>query len=306
LVALAASDPGTAKPSSTGAHRRSARAGGQPTHARVRRLKLRNDIETWSAGCIALALVLLLAWSIKPGGVPSHGAAVSRKPAAPLPRGAAQLPAGIRIIPEKTGFVAREDILAGTLAVPTGRLAVDDYFVGNPQVVVRVPPGRHPVRATVADSVGHPHPAGSVGELALVTVETGSGTPIRWRDAGTMSTDGGLGGFASVETAEAMYSESMTDRLLDKIDAADHDGIAELRLDHEHNLFSFNAGLGDGGYGVYAGIDATGAVTRVVFDGALLHLAWPGQRRPESARAERSVPPAVVSTSLGLTARTRP
>jgi hypothetical protein len=160
--------------------------------------------------------------------------------------------------------------------VPNGRLGVDDFWIADPQVVVRVPPGRHAVRATVADRVGHLKPAGAVGDLALVTVVTAAGAPIRWRDAGTMGTDGGLGGFASLEAANVMGSDpTLGDRLLDRIDAATHDGIAELRVGDGLNLFSFDAGLGDGGYGVYVGTDAAGTVTRVVFDGGLLHLAWP-------------------------------
>jgi hypothetical protein len=244
----------------------------------VRRLKLRNDIATWSVGCIVLAVLLLIASLIKPDASPSLGAAGRGEhvhQTAPLPRGPAQLPAGVRVVPEKTGFVPREDILAGTLVLPSGRLAVDDYFMGDPQVVVNVPSGRHPVRATVADGVGHRQPAGSAGELALVTVATGPGTPTRWRYAGTMGTDGGLGGFASVEASDVMRHHDMSDRLLDVIDAASHDGIAQLRLGDDLNLFTFDAGLGDGGYGVYVGTDVAGTVTRVVFDGALLHLAWP-------------------------------
>jgi hypothetical protein len=243
-------------------------------------VKVRNDIETWSAGCMVLAVVILLVSAVKPDASPSS--AGGGRPAHPLPplgRTAAQLPAGVRLIPERTGFVAREDVRAGMLNIPSGKLAVDDFWYGDPQLVVEVPPGRHAVRATIADNVGAMKPAGSAGDVALVTVITGTGTPVRWRRAGTMGTDGGTGGFASAEASEVLRndaSEELHDRLLSHLNnSATRDRISELRVGHQLNVFSFPAGLGDGGYSIYVGTDAAGTVARVVFDGALLHLAWP-------------------------------
>jgi hypothetical protein len=38
----------------------------------------------------------------------------------------------------------------------------------------------------------------------------------------------------------------------------------------------FTTGNGDGGYGLYIGLDAAGKPTRYVMDFAIVHLGWPG------------------------------
>jgi hypothetical protein len=61
-------------------------------------------------------------------------------------------------------------------------------------------------------------------------------------------------------------------RQLDALTAAGGDGVAEVRVDPELQLFSFATGLGDG---AYVGTDHDGQIVRVVVDCGLPHLAWP-------------------------------
>jgi hypothetical protein len=191
-----------------------------------------------------------------------------------------QLPAGVRVVPEREGFVARTDIVAGNLNLPTGTLAIDDFYYGDPQVTLDVAAKRPEFRVTLADSVKYGVRGGGV---ALATLVTGARLPVRWKQVGVMGTDGGTGGFASAEAADRMVqaakdaagSDALHTRQLDVLMAADHNGVGELHVGHGLNLFTFSPGLGDGGYSVYAGMDEQGGISRVVMDGGLLHLAWP-------------------------------
>ena len=208
------------------------------------------------------------------GGDPAASARASADAAPPLAprqaRGAPQLPDGVRVVP--SDFVASEDVLGGTLPLPTGRLAVDDYFYGDPQVQVAVPAGRDPVRLTIARSRRY----GGTG-VALATLRTGAGTPVRWRRLGVMATDGGLGGFASAEAAERLADDGdgpLHERQLTVLEASRGDQVARLPVGRQLAVLCFGPGLGDGAYGVYAGVDAAGTVVRVVLDGGLLHLGW--------------------------------
>jgi hypothetical protein len=133
------------------------------------------------------------------------------------------------------------------------------------------------VRVTLAGSVRRPTAGANV---ALATLVTGAGRPRRWRRVGIMSTDGGLGGFASAAAADRMAADADTglvlqDRVLHAIAAAGPDHVARADIGAGLHVFTFATGLGDGGYGVYAGEDRRGRVVRVVLDAGLLHLAWP-------------------------------
>ena len=55
-----------------------------------------------------------------------------------------------------------------------------------------------------------------------------------------------------------------------------HEGHVTLAdIDDDTNLMQFSTGLGDGGYAIYAGLDAEQRPTRLVVDCGLLHLDWP-------------------------------
>jgi hypothetical protein len=227
------------------------------------------ELVIWAVAALA---VMVAARALRPAS-PSADSRPHAPLARALPRGRAQLPRGIRVIPEPHGFLARRDVLAGELALPTGRLAIDDFYLGDPQLTLDVPPGRHAVRITWADSVRY----GARGAaVALATLITGPGPPVHWRFAGSMGTDGGTGGFASLEAAKRMAGgEAESDRLLEVADAGRENGVGEMTFGRGLNLFTFPTGLGDGGYGVYVGTDRRGRVVRVVMDCGLLHLAWP-------------------------------
>ncbi len=84
----------------------------------------------------------------------------------PYPEAPADLPPGIRVIPEPAGYDATHDVLAGALQLPSGRLAVDSVFdERTPVVDERARPGAHPFRVTLAKPVG-----GSVEGVALATL----------------------------------------------------------------------------------------------------------------------------------------
>lgn len=217
----------------------------------------------------------VLAYTLRPLPTPSP------EPAPALPRAPVQLPDGVEVIPEPEGFRSSADVLAGDLDLPSGALAIDDFYYGPPQVAVDVAPGRHPFRLTLADSVRFP---ANRGRVALATLKTRTTRPVTWKRIGIMGTDGGIGGFASAEAARRMASagddesdlDGLHDRQLDVlIEAGSNNQVGRLPVGGGLSLFTFDVGLGDGGYAVYTGRDARGRVARVVLDGGLLHLAWP-------------------------------
>ena len=51
--------------------------------------------------------------------------------------------------------------------------------------------------------------------------------------------------------------------------------ITEIPIGDDLDMAIFSTGYGDGGYGVYVGLDADGKPTRYVMDFAIVHLGWP-------------------------------
>jgi hypothetical protein len=195
----------------------------------------------------------------------------------PYPTAAAELPHGIRVIPEKEGYVATQDVLPGALELPSGRLAVDAY-VGpqTPIVDERARPGSHPFRITLA----RPVEGGQSGErVALATLSVSDRPTVSWRYVLTVGVDGGSAAFTSAEGAGLRAGLSPDDwQAADEADADAmfaHRYVAERVLSDDTNLMLFETGLGDGGYNLYVGLDADGHPTRYVLDCGLLHLDWP-------------------------------
>ena len=192
------------------------------------------------------------------------------------PRRPATLPAGIRVIPEEDGWEPTEDVLPGSLELPSGRLVVTEYLDSKP-LDLRLKPGSYAAYATLAE---YEHGLESV---ALATLVLSPARPVRWKRIGAVTVDGGSTGFYSAESAARMA------RALDALD--DPNGlwsrVFDSRAAHDYlvtrfpmtptlNVVEFSSGNGDGIYPILAGYDASGQPTRIVVDFYLLHLDWPG------------------------------
>lgn len=193
----------------------------------------------------------------------------------PYPQAPADLPPGIRVIPEPAGYTATHDVLAGALRLPSGRLAVDSVFdARTPIVDERARPGAHPFRVTLAKPVD-----GSVESVALATLVASDRPTVRWRYALPVAVEGSTAMFGSAEgariraalTPEAAAAEDDAD--VDALAARLH--VANRDLGQGTNLLTFTTAAGDGGYNLYVGLDADGHPTRYVLDTELLHLDWP-------------------------------
>ena len=109
------------------------------------------------------------------------------KPAKPYPSRAATLPPAVDVIEEPDGFEATRDVMPGELELPSGRLAIDGFFVGETTPLrQRVPPGAYPFHVTEAKPAG-----GSVGGgVALATLVVSQRPTVRWKPAGGIGVDG--------------------------------------------------------------------------------------------------------------------
>jgi hypothetical protein len=202
----------------------------------------------------------------------------------PFRHRAATLPAGTAEIYEPQGFDRLEDVLTGTVVLPSGRLAVSDFFYDYWKPPFRLAPGEYRSFVTLSVSHGYdrraPHPYDD-RYVALATLVLSERPTVRWKQQGAMTTDGGLGGFSSPEGA-ARISRQNTDDLewyLDRIEEAEtsYDVRAgNFRVGPGLNVVTFAPGLGDGSYPIYIGYDDAGKPTRVVVDCGMLHLTWPG------------------------------
>jgi hypothetical protein len=193
----------------------------------------------------------------------------------PYPEAPAELPPGIREIPEPDGYTATHDVLAGALQLPSGRLAVDSVFDARTPVVDEpARPGAHPFRVTLAKPAD-----GSVESVALATLVASDRPTVRWRYVLTVAVEGSTAMFSSEEGARLraglppQASAAADDADVDALAARLH--VADRDLGRGTNLMTIATAAGDGGYNLYVGLDAAGKPTRFVLDTELLHLDWP-------------------------------
>jgi hypothetical protein len=188
------------------------------------------------------------------------------------------LPAGIALIDEPDGYELTEDLLPGSLELPSGRVVVGESLLDEKPLDLRVEPGSYRAYATLATYEE------KFESVALATLVLSPAPTVRWKLSGQIGVDGGSATFASAEAADLMRKTIDRDEqewydLLDRIfdSAAAHDHYAtEFALGPGVNLVQFSSGNGDGRYPVFVGYDAAGHPTRVVVDFFLLHLSWPG------------------------------
>ena len=196
----------------------------------------------------------------------------------------ATLPAGVAEIYEPQGFDKLDDVLTGSVLLPSGRLAVSDFFFDYWKPPFRLRPGAYRSFVTLAVPHGYdrdaPHPFDD-RSVGLATLVISNRPTVRWERHGSMTTDGGLGGFSSAEAASRIAGDETDDGewYLDRIEEAEVAyGVSatNFRIGDDLDVVTFGTGLGDGTYPIYIGYDAAGRPTRIVLDCGMFHLVWPG------------------------------
>jgi hypothetical protein len=182
------------------------------------------------------------------------------RPATPPPAVPRQVP----------GYVSSGDRVAGELTLPSGRLVIGDYMVGEQEPLpYKFPQGPHRVVVTMAGNE-------KTGDrrTALLTLVAGGAEPTKWEQRGGMGTDGGMGFAAAAETVAAAADQSQseyqrrTDRDIEALGSAA--GFAEVEGPGGLPYVVYSTGFGDGGYPIWIGRDAGGRITRVRIDFGIL------------------------------------
>ena len=193
----------------------------------------------------------------------------------------ATLPRGIRVLDRASSWDPTRDVIAGRLALPSGRVVADGFPSGASRPLdYRLTPGAYPVYVTLAR-----HERGNSERVALATLVVSRNQPVRWRRSGGIGVDGGVAAFTSLEGARAL------DRLMSDAPngyweeawhslAAHDDHVTEVAIDGDLNQVMFGTGHGDGGYPLLVGLDGEGRPVRFVLDFYVLHLDWPGRPDP--------------------------
>jgi hypothetical protein len=188
----------------------------------------------------------------------------------------ATLPPGIAVIPEPDAPTLTDDVIAGRLSLPTGRVVADGALVGQADPMSQAAaPGDHPVFATVGRL-----PGVASDQVAFATLVVSDAPTVSWVPGTTVAVDGGTAGFTSAEGSArlgGLGADANVAALEDAFDSltAHDDLITEVPIGGGTDLAMFASGYGDGTYGVYIGLDADSKPTRYVMDFAIVHLGWP-------------------------------
>jgi hypothetical protein len=192
----------------------------------------------------------------------------------------ATLPSGVRLVREADDWMPTRDVIAGRLALPSGRIVADGFPSGQSEPLeYRVAPGEYPVHVTLARPARR-----DFEKVALATLVVSDQKPARWRRIGGIGVDGGVAAFTSIEGARALdrvlagasHPGGYFEQLLHSLAAHDYQ-VTEAAIEGEMNQVMFSTGSGDGGYPLLVGLDAAGRPVRFVLDFFLIHLAWPGR-----------------------------
>jgi len=202
---------------------------------------------------------------------------------------AAALPAGVELVPERSRYTPTRDLIAGRLALPSGRVVIDEFPSERSRPLeYRFAPGRYPAYVTLARRKGRD--PGFEG-VALATLVVSGEKPLRWRRIGGIGVDSATGAFTSVEGARRLEpllatepdSGGYHDRMFQSLTAHDNQ-VTEFPIEGDLNQVRFSTGASDGGYPLLAGLDREGRPARFVLDFYLLHLAWPGRLKSPDGR----------------------
>ena len=188
----------------------------------------------------------------------------------------ATLPPGVAVIPEPETPVLTEDVIAGRLSLPSGRVVADGAMIGQtdpfPDVAT---PGNYPIFVTVGRL-----PNNAYDQVAFASLVVSDAPTVSWVERPAIAVDGGSAGFTSAE-GSAYLANLGVDGNLEAVDTAfdsltAHDDIVtEVPIGDGLDMALFATGYGDGGYAVHVGLDGDGKPTRFVIDFAIVHLAWP-------------------------------
>lgn len=108
----------------------------------------------------------------------------------------ATLPPGIGIIPEPETPVLTEDVVAGLLSLPSGRVVAPGLTGEEVPLSDVAAPGTYPVFATIAGEPGTPF-----GRVAFASLVVSDAPTVEWKERSTVGVDGGTSGFTSAEAA---------------------------------------------------------------------------------------------------------
>jgi hypothetical protein len=188
----------------------------------------------------------------------------------------ATLPPGIAVIPEPDTPTLTDDVVAGHLSLPSGRVVADSTLIGTVESMSQVAaPGAYPVFVTVGRL-----PGAAEDQVAFASLVVSDSPTVSWVPGTTVAVDGGTAAFTSAEGSARLAGLGETanlaavDAAFDSLTAHD-DLITEVPIGEGTDLAMFASGYGDGTYGVYVGLDADGRPTRYVMDFAIVHLGWP-------------------------------
>ena len=188
----------------------------------------------------------------------------------------ATTPPGVAYVPEPETPVLTEDVIAGRLSLPSGRVVADGAMIGETEPFPDVAaPGDYPIFVTVGRLPNNPY-----DQVAFASLVVSDAPTVSWVDRPPIAVDGGSAGFTSAE-GSAFLAKLGVDGNLATVDTAfdslmAHDDIVtEVPISDGLDMALFATGYGDGGYPVHVGLDANGKPTRFVIDFAIVHLAWP-------------------------------
>jgi hypothetical protein len=191
------------------------------------------------------------------------------------------LPPGVDLLPGNSSQVT-DDIGPHAVELPSGQVVAEGELVGDllpgrgRPLPYRLAPGAYPVHVTLARGAGS-----SADLVALATLVASDAPTVRWRHVKDFSVDAGAAGFTSNEGSDVVGRWLQRDAgrseafWLAASSALAAEQIAVVPIEGKLNAVQFWSGSGDGGYGLYAGLDGKGRPTRFVMDFQVLDLAWP-------------------------------
>ena len=188
----------------------------------------------------------------------------------------ATTPPGVAYVPEPETAVLTEDVIAGRLSLPSGRVVVDGALIGQTEPFPDVAtPGDYPIFVTVGRL-----PNSAFDQVAFASLVVSDAPTMSWVERPPIAVDGGTAGFTSAEGSAFLANLgeagnlAAVDSAFDSLTAHD-DIVTEVPIGGGLDMALFTTGYGDGGYAVHVGLDGDGKPTRFVIDFAIVHLAWP-------------------------------
>jgi hypothetical protein len=195
-----------------------------------------------------------------------------------FPRSPATLPPRVRVIAEPDTYTLTDDVLAGKLQLPSGRIVVGSVILDDKPLAAGVKPGAYPLHVTLGRYRRH-----DFEDVALATLVLSNERTVRWVRTKGIAVDGGTASITSAEGAKQLDGLFLRDEdawlrqneeMYDSLTAHDNH-VTLFSLDDEANIGQYSSGVGDGVYPVFVGYDSSGRPTRVVVDFYLVHLDWP-------------------------------